>query len=82
LQFIKLKNEEFMNKLNHKSYILNQLLRELFFAFLVIFLIILIYGLFQPDPGLAFFVPYWKKLAFLLGTTVFFGILAVFWRRE
>jgi hypothetical protein len=70
-----------MNNLNPKSYILNQLFKELFFGFLAILLIILIYGLFQPDPGFGFFAPYWKKLTLLLGTAVFFGILAVFWRK-
>jgi len=70
-----------MNNLNPKSYILNQLFKELFFSFLVIFLIILIYGLFQKDPGLGFFVPYWKKLMLLLGVCLVFEILAVFWRR-
>jgi len=54
--------------INPKSCILNQLLKELFFGFLVILLIILIYGLFQPDPGLGFFAPYWEKLMLLLGT--------------
>jgi len=60
------------------SYFINQSLRELFFAFLVILLIILIYGLSQPDAGLSFFVPYWRKLTLLLGATILLGILAVF----
>ncbi len=55
--------------------------KELFFAFLVILLIILIYGIFQNDPGFGFFVPYWKKLTLLLSVTVFSGVLGVFWRR-
>jgi len=67
-----------VNNLNPKSCILNQLFKELFFGFLAVLLIILLYGLFQKDPGLGFFVPYWKKLTLLLGTAVFFGILAMF----
>jgi len=61
------------------SYFINQSLRELFFAFLVILLIILIYGLFQSNAGLSFFVPYWKKLEMFLGITITTGILAVVW---
>ena len=53
--------------------------KELFFSFLVIFLIILIFGLFQPDAGLNFFVPYWKKLFLLLSATGVLGILAAIW---
>jgi len=66
--------------INPKSYILNQIFKEFFFAFLVILFIILIYGLFQKDPGFGFFAPYWEKLM-LLGAAVFFGILAEFWRK-
>lgn len=55
---------------------------EFLFSFLVILLIILIYGLFQKDPGFGFFGPYWKKLDLILGVTIFFGILAVFWGEE
>jgi hypothetical protein len=47
---------------------------EFFFAFLVILLIILIYGLFQPDPGFGFFAPHWKKLDLILGVIIFLGI--------
>jgi len=67
--------------INPKSYILNQLLRELFFGFLAILLITLIYGLFQKDPGFGFLAPYWKKLTLLLGVCLVFEVLGVVWRR-
>lgn len=56
--------------------------KEFFFSFLVILLLILIYGLFQKDPGFGFLAPQWKKLDLVLGITVLWGILAVFARRS
>jgi len=70
-----------VDKINLKSYFLNQATKEFFFAFLVILLIILIYGLFQPDAGLSFFVPEWKKLFLILSATGVFGVLGVFTNR-
>jgi hypothetical protein len=61
---------------------INKLLKEFFFSFLAILLIILIYGLFQPDPGFGFFAPNWKLLDWFLGITVFLEILALTWERN
>lgn len=60
---------------NNKQ-LITKLSEEFFFSFLVILLIILIYGLFQKDPGFGFYAPYWKMLDLILALVVFLGILA------
>ena len=70
-----------MDNINPKSTFINQILKEFFFSFLVIFLITLIYGIFQPDAGLTFFVSEWKKLFLILSATGVFGVLGVFTNR-
>lgn len=54
----------------------------IYFGFLVGFLIIVVYGFFQKDPGAEFFAPNWVMLYILLVATAVLGIFSVFIKKD
>ena len=74
---LKIKNLFIIDKLGFEIFV-----KWFFFWFLVILFLILIWGDAKPNFAFGFLVPFWKKLDFLLGLTMFFGIIAVLGRKE